>query len=248
MSRDPSIPRMPRRDGGPRALLVAAGVSLLLVAAVRLGAQDPVPAAASVVSTRHNLSVSGPGSVKSMIETEVCKFCHTPHTAVVAVPLWGHAVTDVAGYRTAPIRSGSGFVQSAPQPNGGSRLCLSCHDGTVALGDLGHPGHRSVPDLDRPLRPGESGYLGTDLSGSHPISFVVAEIPETADSTTVDVGLRPSVEIRANRDVPLDAEGRMQCTTCHDPHSDRYYLAGRVPHFWRRPSVKEVCFACHELR
>ena len=33
----------------------------------------------SIVTTKHNLSASGPGTVKATIESEVCIFCHTPH-------------------------------------------------------------------------------------------------------------------------------------------------------------------------
>ena len=46
----------------------------------------------------------------------------------------------------------------------------------------------------------------------------------------------------------LDGLGKMQCTSCHDPHSDRYYQPGRVPHFWVKPTVAEVCLTCHEPR
>ncbi|VAX15466.1 Cytochrome c family protein, partial [hydrothermal vent metagenome] len=34
-----------------------------------------------VRNTKHNLSVSGPGTVKASTETRVCVFCHTPHQA-----------------------------------------------------------------------------------------------------------------------------------------------------------------------
>ena len=46
-----------------------------------------------VAGTLHNLSVSGPGEIRSLTETEVCKFCHVPHNATVPQPLWGHAVS-----------------------------------------------------------------------------------------------------------------------------------------------------------
>ena len=93
--------------------------------------------------TVHNLSVSGPGEVRALTETEVCKFCHVPHNAVVPEPLWGHALSRVPSYAVPELRRGR-VVVPAPQPDGASRLCLSCHDGTVALGDLG-PRRRVVP-------------------------------------------------------------------------------------------------------
>ena len=201
----------------------------------------------SVARTVHNLSVSGPGEVRALSETEVCKFCHVPHNAVVAEPLWGHALSRVPSYAVPQLRRGRVAVP-VPQPDGASRLCLSCHDGTVALGDLG-PRRRVVPMAGvQRLERGRRGFIGTDLSGSHPVSFVVPDGDPGGTDTARDLGLRPLALVRSEGHVRLDAQGKMQCTTCHDPHSDRNYRPGRVPHFWNRPTVDEVCLACHELR
>ncbi|NOZ77988.1 MAG: hypothetical protein GXP48_02165 [Acidobacteria bacterium] len=209
----------------------------------------PSPAVAQqrVADTLHNLSVSGPGAIHSVSETQVCKFCHIPHNAVVPHPLWGHTLSS-ADYRVPDVISPSGGKLPAPQPDGSSRLCLSCHDGTVALGDLG--GKRPIPMLgSQRLTPGRRGFIGTDLSGSHPISFVVRDATGARGAATErDMGLRPLSSITADPDVRLDAMGKMQCTTCHDPHSDQYYKKGQVPHFWVKPTVQEVCITCHALR
>jgi hypothetical protein len=66
--------------------------------------------------------------------------------------------------------------------------------------------------------------------------------------TARDLGLKPLAVVRSERRVHLDAQDKMQCTTCHDPHSDRHYRPGHVPRFWILPTVDEVCLACHELR
>ena len=72
-----------------RRLAAAAAVaSCLLPASTALGQY-------SVAATVHNLSVSGPGEIKSVTETEVCKFCHVPHNALPSTPLWGHAISTV---------------------------------------------------------------------------------------------------------------------------------------------------------
>lgn len=198
-----------------------------------------------VISTVHNLSVSGPGEVRSLNETQVCKFCHIPHSAVVPEPLWSHTLSK-AQYQVPKIRSARGIREPAPQPDGSSRLCLSCHDGTVALGDIaGAPRPVAMAGPQR-LGPGRRGYIGTDLTGDHPISFVLSEgDPSDPDR---DMGVRPLSLILGQELVRLDAQGKMQCTTCHDPHSDRYYVAGLVPRFWVKPTVQEVCQSCHEPR
>ena len=48
-------------------------------------------AGSGVAETKHNLSASGPGPIKALGETEICKFCHTPHAANPIAPLWNRA-------------------------------------------------------------------------------------------------------------------------------------------------------------
>lgn len=221
---------------------LAVAALLLLTTATSVAAQQ-----ASVAGTRHNLSVSGPGEVRALNETEVCKFCHVPHNAEAAVPLWGHALSQ-AQYETPDLRVTTGTAIPAPQPDGSSKLCLSCHDGTVALGDVAGA-TRSIPmrGADR-LAPGHRGFLGTDLSGSHPISFVVPNGDLAGGAEASEIALNPLAFINADPDVRLDTEGKMQCTTCHDAHSDSYFQTGRVPHFWVKPTYEGVCLTCHALR
>ena len=223
-----------------RSVVLVAGLAVL--AAVRASAEPP----GSVVDTLHNLSVSGPGEVRATSETQVCKFCHVPHTATLPVPLWGHRLSDTAAYGVPEVTGGGKAARPAPQPDGSSRLCLSCHDGTVALGDLGRNGRIPMRGEQR-LTPGRRGYLGTDLSGSHPISIVMPSTDQGSDDAA-DMGLRPVEALAADRAVKLDKEGKLQCTTCHDPHSDRNYAPGRVPRFWVKATVEDVCLACHQLR
>jgi hypothetical protein len=42
-----------------------------------------------IADTKHNLSITGPGPVKSTTEGELCVFCHAPHNARRDIPyLW----------------------------------------------------------------------------------------------------------------------------------------------------------------
>ena len=81
-----------------------------------------------------------------------------------------------------------------------------------------------------------------------PISFAIPDSDPGGPESERDIGLRPLALIQSEGSVSLDSKGKMQCTTCHDPHSDRHYDPGRVPRFWVKPTVNEVCLACHELR
>ncbi|MCG2722915.1 MAG: hypothetical protein L6290_13020, partial [Thermodesulfovibrionales bacterium] len=144
---------------------------------------NPLLVLARVEDTKHNLSVSGPGDVKAVSETQICIFCHAPHNASPAQPLWNHELSAVVNY----INYTSSTLQSyregeAPPIDGYSKLCLSCHDGTVAIGSVVSrydeimmvtvPG---IIDASGKLI-GGSGYLGTDLSGGHPISIIFDEV------------------------------------------------------------------------
>ncbi len=167
-----------------------------------------------------------------------------PNSPVVNEPLWGQALSQ-AQYRVPDIKV-RGNRQAAPQPDGASRLCLSCHDGTVALGSVHRSKRKIAMAGGNRLSPGRRGYLGTDLSGSHPVSIVV---PDSVDpDASADMTLKPRGVIEAERKVRLDKARKMQCTTCHDPHSDANFREGAVPHFWVKSTVTEVCLACHELR
>lgn len=100
------------------------------------------------------------------------------------------------------------------------------------------------------LSPGDRGFLGTDLSGSHPISFRVRDALNRSSESNLDrdMAIKPLETILADKDVSLDSNEKMQCTTCHDPHSDANYKPDKVPHFWVKSTIEEVCLTCHELR
>lgn len=218
-------------------------VSVLLMLAICGPAQAQHD---SVVDTPHNLSASGPGAIRSTTERQVCKFCHVPHNAVSPDPMWGHSLSD-AQYAVPEITVDTQSRGLAPQPDGSSRLCLSCHDGTVALGDIA--GRQMPIQMSNPGALGKSrgSNLGTDLSGNHPISFKVKDVHDRRSDDASDFRYRSMQEIAGDREIKLDSQGKMQCTTCHDPHSDRHYRKGNVPRFWVKPTVDEVCLHCHSM-
>src|SRR4051812_22035083 len=48
----------------------------------------------SVLNSKHDLSVTGPGPIKASTESEVCIFCHTPHRGTGENPLWNHSMSS----------------------------------------------------------------------------------------------------------------------------------------------------------
>lgn len=183
----------------------------------------------SVVNTVHNLSASGPGTIKAVSESEVCIFCHTPHNSKPAAPLWNRNDPG-ATY----ILYSSSTVQSVPgQPDGSSTLCLSCHDGTIALGNvLSRSSDISFSAGITKMPPGMSN-LTTDLSDDHPVSFLYNSALSAADGQLKD----PSAI-----SYPVSLEnGKVQCTSCHDPHVNLY-----TDFLVTSNRFSELCFKCHD--
>jgi len=198
----------------------------------------------SVVNSPHDLSSHSPNRIRAVNEDQVCIFCHTPHNADPRAPLWNRAIDTGTTYITYSSPTFEPGV--APQPDGASKLCLSCHDGTIALGQV-RSRSEVIPVSGGPnLKPGQAGYLGTDLSGMHPISFLYDDALAIQNNAAGDVPLQlPST--LSDPDVKLDKQGKIQCTTCHDPHDDSNYDPGVVPHFWAKPTWSGVCLTCHDF-
>src|SRR4051812_27176929 len=83
----------------------------------------------SIVNSKHNLSASGPASIRATSEQQVCIFCHSAHGAGTIQPLWNRN-TPVGAYT---VYSSTSLQAKPGQPTGTSKLCLSCHDGTIAV-------------------------------------------------------------------------------------------------------------------
>lgn len=195
-----------------------------------------------IESTRHNLSVGGPGPVRASAETEICVFCHAAHVPEGPGPLWNHETSarlDYRPYDSPLLGSRPGLI------DGSSRLCLSCHDGTIAVGAVrGRDGAIRVERTDGGgrLRVDAPGNLGTDLSGSHPVSIRYVEAVRRRSSHArtwlQDTPALPGADL-------LDAAGEVQCTSCHDAHRDPAAAGMPVPPFWKGDSYGDVCEACH---
>jgi len=126
------------------------------------------------------------------------------------------------------------------QPNGATKLCLSCHDGTIAVGALhGAAAPVAMENVgDRGQIPEHrKSNIGTDLSGTHPVSVKF----EQSAALSVDHLRWPPVDPE-NR-VGVDANGFVQCTSCHDPHDNS--RSDRYP-FWNKRTFSEVCEVCHQ--
>jgi hypothetical protein len=139
------------------------------------------------------------------------------------------------------------------QPDGKSKLCLSCHDGTVAVEN--HSGNTNGTWFVT------FGNVGIDLTDDHPISFTYDAALAQADGqlydpTTTLSGLGGTIE------EDLLDNGKMECTSCHDVHISRNTQGCLGCHFvqvpgypvattktlslWKSNDGSAFCLTCHQ--
>jgi len=178
----------------------------------------------SIAGSEHDFS-----DATSFGDGEICKACHTPHkadTTVTVAPLWNHEVTG----STFTLYTSGTLNASMGQPDGVSKLCLSCHDGTTALDSFGGATGSVMMTGD--------AKLGTDLANDHPISFTYDAALVTADgglnATTANSGLGGTIG-----DDMLKS-GKVQCSSCHDAHDNT-----NAPFLVKANTASALCLTCH---
>lgn len=184
--------------------------------------------AASIVGSAHNLSASGPGTIKAATESEICIFCHTPHNSSREAPLWNRFSS---GSTYTPYTSTTSKAVHG-QPTGDSKLCLSCHDGTIAMGMVRSRAQIQMQGGVNLLPTGRS-LVGTDLADDHPISFTFDAALAAARGQ-----LRPPSTLTGA--VRLDANGQLQCTACHNAHDNQFGKFLVVDN-----TASALCLNCH---
>lgn len=194
--------------------------------------------AGSIVGTQHDLSGN------TYTGGEICIVCHTPHNADVSqgdAPLWNHTATT----QTYTLYESSSLdAADLDQPAGVSKLCLSCHDGTVAIDSFG------TTPTNTSFMTGDPAIGSDGLSNDHPVSFTydtaLANLDgELADpaTTTVTVGTTPS-RTGTLAEVMLFGAGndQIECSSCHDVHNT---LAAGPKLLLVNQAGSALCLTCH---
>jgi hypothetical protein len=163
-----------------------------------------------------------PGIWNFGFETQVCVMCHAPHNPsnASAGPLWNHAMSAVASYT---MYKSPSTLATIEQPGPTSKLCLSCHDGTVAI--LAYGGTTTGMTMIDAYGPAGRPVIGQDLSNDHPIGFVYdaalvakdsTKLKPTSTSVTIGASSTRSGTIAS---LLLDGGTKMECSSCHDVHN-----------------------------
>ncbi len=167
---------------------------------------------------------------------EICIVCHTPHNANISITnsaLWNHAIT-VSNFQ---VYTSGTFKGVAGQPDESSKLCLSCHDGTVALENFGTTttGTHFISGLSSGI-----SDLGTDMRNDHPLSFTYDATLASADKYIYNPTLQAS-GLGGTITTDLLINNKLQCYSCHDVHN-----GSGVNHLLRTSNAgSALCLTCH---
>lgn len=195
----------------------------MAVAAVALLLPGQAATQSDISESDHDLSGVGTSN-------EICIYCHTPHTAPGATdgPLWNHDASTQTGYQ--PYASAT--LDSTPSSPATyiTKLCLSCHDGLMAVDAFGGLGGSTfMTGINK---------VGPDMRDDHPISI-------TYDSALLllDNELTTPVDGVVGLDLlPLFGpdEDQLECASCHDVHGAGF------PFFLRATNAgSTLCLNCH---
>ncbi|MBM4032161.1 MAG: cytochrome c3 family protein [Planctomycetes bacterium] len=179
------------------------------------------PAGAGMAGAPHDLSGAGYGT------DQICIFCHTPHHSKIAqldIKLWNHETTTATYQLYGGGTTSSGTTVNQPGKN--SKVCLSCHDGSVAIDSYGAHAGTVFMTGDKLMSP--------DLRDDHPIGVVLtAGAKYQVPSGGVSGGVRL---------YPTNASGNsVECSSCHGVHSITYanYLKKD------NSNKSQLCLSCH---
>ncbi|HXZ80399.1 MAG TPA: cytochrome c3 family protein [Terriglobales bacterium] len=192
---------------------------------------------ALIINGPHDLRATGSGGVatgSTGASYALCNYCHIAHKFASdgglgpngpAQLLWNHTLSSSTAYtaytswtqQATDLKSLQATGTDADTTNP-SILCMSCHDGTVALNSTytGAIGAINALPTTRVINP-------ADANKTHPVNFTYDATLASNAGMKVPAGPNGVDVNTGNAVVPLYA-GKMQCSTCHEPHTNSHLL------------------------
>jgi predicted CXXCH cytochrome family protein len=197
-------------------------------------AASPVIAGA-ISGSAHDFSISAWSGGK------ICVACHIPRNAMTnvtaAAPLWNHTITA----QVYTVYSSNTLKTIRRQPMGLSKLCLSCHDGTVAVDSYNGTAGMAYISAENKLE--------TNLNVHHPSSVLYDTALATANGSFFDPAIKVVTIGRGAQSKTgtiaslMLYSGQVECSTCHDVHNT--FTATTTGLLKVSMSRSAICFTCH---
>ena len=160
-----------------------------------------------------------------------CLYCHAPHSGGTKA-LWNQTLST-QNYAQLYTSDTAQNMAVSPTIDDRSTLCLSCHDGTVAPGQMIAYGGIA---LSQPMSAG----LTQRLDASHPFSL---KLPLKDASNLVEGLVVTGVTTDSTKSVKL-INGNIECSSCHNPHNQA--IDKKSPNFLVRDNANSaLCLSCH---
>ena len=200
-------------------------------------------AGAAVTGSSHDLSAE----IASL--DDVCSICHAPHSNVnnpADGMLWNHidgTITSYAVYSSLTMEAPGG------QPGPTSLLCLSCHDGSVAVDSFGIKGTARTGTLfiDNAAftQAGGLNQMGAALSDDHPIGMTYNVADGELNATTTGLSFNDGATSGTVADLLFGA-GTVECASCHDVHNTQSSAGANGEGLLRVSNAGSgLCTTCH---
>jgi predicted CXXCH cytochrome family protein len=220
---------------------------------------------ATITNSKHDLSSTSTAAIKSTATDQICVFCHTPHKAMSTQVLWNHSASTNTSFSWGDVSKTSGGTTLPTGLSARSLRCLSCHDGSVALGDVTNFGGAAATlgvagtGVDTTGKLTDAYYVvgaSGNLGGNHPVG-----IPYPGQSgqyngigTTVTSGAgtgyvaAASITASSSPTVKLFADATnttvvgVECGSCHDVHNSQ----NLDKFLWKSNAGSALCLSCHQ--
>lgn len=172
----------------------------------------------------------------------ICVYCHVPHhaekgTALAPPFLW--AATANKSFAPYASTTFDAFIEDLTM--GPTKICLSCHDGTIASD--------THPNLRSDAFGGAGVGMSSDLSNDHPIGFDYLKIVQSKPD---DYKSPDALWNNGNGTVTVASclyQGKyVTCATCHDMHNIKNVADPENSYnyfIYSRQKDSSLCLSCH---
>jgi len=209
------------------------GLIILMLAMVTAMSFAQKPSKAYIINSAHDLRAYETGGIavgNTSPSYALCNFCHIAHKRGSDTfqnwngpLLWNHTISSTTSYGVYSSNSFNGYgtdIADLGASNGPgyttSNLCLSCHDGTLAVDSFyvavqGATSTKKMGDIS-------NDFVINNLTNTHPVNFTyygASWIPQAGVLAPASM-----ISVDAAGSVPLE-NGKMQCWTCHDAHNGK---------------------------